>query len=387
MRTDHHTPARDRLPAVRKQPALSTAVGLLGLAGLLYGAVQATRPGLDSRHLAALILTVGIGLGWSGWLAGQHTGRPTLSLVAVALLGASGGAMAPLSVFGAVVVGVASMCAATLVDPVAAAALSLVGVAAAAISAAVAGQGFGGLSAAGIGALLGLLLGVARRQRQARETADAELAVERERSLVEHERAELLAERNRIAREVHDVLAHTLSALSVQMTALDSLMEDGAEAEARAVIGRSRRLVVEGLEETRRAVRALRDEPVALDEQLAALADGAGAVFRLQGPVRSLPPAAGMALLRVAQEALTNARKHAPGAPVSVELDYGDTCTRLVVVNTEAGGPGADADHELSATGSGYGLHGMRERVELLGGTFGADPVGEGWRVEAEVPA
>ncbi|MFM9557580.1 histidine kinase dimerization/phosphoacceptor domain-containing protein [Streptomyces caniscabiei] len=76
---------------------------------------------------------------------------------------------------------------------------------------------------------------------------------------------------HRLAREVHDVLAHTLSALSVQLTAVNGLVENGAGAGAvRAAVGRSRRLVVEGVEETRRTVRALRDEPVVLDDQLAA---------------------------------------------------------------------------------------------------------------------
>ncbi|MBC9729785.1 histidine kinase [Streptomyces sp. TRM68367] len=81
------------------------------------------------------------------------------------------------------------------------------------------------------------------------------------------------------------MLAHTLSALSVQMTALDSLVEDGAATdEVRAAIGRSSRLAVEGLEETRRAVWALREEPVALDEQLTALTESEGAAFRIAVP-------------------------------------------------------------------------------------------------------
>ncbi|MBE4740813.1 histidine kinase [Streptomyces caniscabiei] len=116
-----------------------------------------------------------------------------------------------------------------------------------------------------------MLLGAARRQQWAREWAAAEPVVERQRRLLEHERVELLAEHNRLAREVHDVLAHTLSALSVQLTAVNGLVENGAGAGAvRAAVGRSRRLVVEGVEETRRTVRALRDEPVVLDDQLAA---------------------------------------------------------------------------------------------------------------------
>lgn len=165
-------------------------------------------------------------------------------------------------------------------------------------------------------------------------------------------------------------------------------MEDGTDVRVvRAAIARNRRLVVEGLEETRRAVRALRAEPVALDDQLAALADGEGAVCRLTGTARRLPPAVGMAFLRVAQEALTNARKHAPGAQVMVDLAYGEGSTGLEVANAAAHGCGGEPAGELAATGGGYGLHGMRERVELLGGTFSAGPEGDGWRVEAEVPA
>ncbi|MGW1272099.1 sensor histidine kinase [Streptomyces sp. NPDC002491] len=364
---------------------LSWVVGLFGLAGLLYGAAPATRADQEGWHAAAVATTAGIGVGWSMWLVGRYTRRLVLSLAAVALLGVSGGAMTPLSAFGVVVVGLAALCAGTLVELLPAAVLALAGVAAAAVSATVAGDGLGELAATGIGALLGLLLGAGRRQQRVQERADAELAVERQRRRLEQERVELLAERNRLAREVHDVLAHTLSALSVQLTAVDSLMEDGVGAEeVRAAVARSRRLVVEGLQETRRAVRALRDEPMALDERLSALADGTGADFRIRGLARPLPPAVAMALWRLAQEALTNARKHAPGAPITMELAYGDTSVRLVIADSASG---AEPDGELAATGGGYGLQGMRERVELLGGTFRAGPADGGWRVEAEVPA
>ncbi|MFE7712681.1 sensor histidine kinase [Streptomyces sp. NPDC057486] len=384
MRIALWKPSDGRRRPTRRQPSLTNmAVSLLGMAGLLYWAAQQTAPGLHGPHLLALVLLVVAGLGCVGWLTGQSIRRPVLCLVGATLLGTAGGAMAILSHFGAIVVGIAALYAASVVEPLFAMAPALAGVTATAVSAAVAGQGFDALPSTVMGALLGLLVGIARRQRQVRE----ELMVERERRKVEHERAELLTERTHIAREVHDVLAHTLSALSVQMTVLDSLVEGGvAASEVRAAIGRSRRLVVEGLEETRRAVRVLRDEPVALDEQLAALADGAGAAFQLHGHARSLQPAAAIALLRVAQEALTNARKHAPGGSVSVELVYSDTSTRLVVVNATRGDSGDDAHHGLEATGGGYGLQGMRERVELLGGTVYAGPVGEGWRVEAEVP-
>ncbi|WP_416483258.1 sensor histidine kinase [Streptomyces sp. CL12] len=364
-------------------------MALFVLVGLVSGPVRATHPGPEGRHLAALILIICTGLGWVGWLIGRRGQRPAVSAISVALLGAGGGAMVALSTFGAVVVGVAALCAATLVDLIAAAALTAVGVACAAIAIAVVGHESSRLLTVGVGALLGLLLGVGRRQRHAWARADAELAVARERSAVEHQRAELLGERHRIAREVHDVLAHTLSALSVQMTALDSLVEDGVPArEVRAAIGRSRRLVVEGLEETHRAVRALRDEPVALDERLSALANGEGAAFRIRGRVRPLPPPVGMAMVRVAQESLTNVRKHAPsGAEVTVELLFGESYIDLTVTNTATDWDGVDPARRCAATRGGYGLHGMRERVELLHGTFSAGPKNGFWRVRAEIPA
>ncbi|MFF3379491.1 sensor histidine kinase [Streptomyces sp. NPDC002680] len=387
MSADRPRAAPDRVGPADGPWSLGPTVSLLALAGLVYGAATATRISLGGWYPGGLLLTAGVGLGWAGWLAWRNTERVALALGAILLLAVSGGAMVPLSGFGAVVVGVSGLCAATRVELKYAVVLAGAGVVAAWVAFAVIGHGNVGTLAAAAGAMVGLLLGVSRRQQQARTRADAELVVERERGAVEHERAELLAERNRIAREVHDVLAHTLSALSVQMTALDSLVESGADAPAvRAAIGRNRRLVVEGLEETRRAVQALRDQPVALDEQLSVLATGEGAALRTSGPTRSLPPAAGMALLRVAQEALTNARKHARDAQVTVELAYGDGHIGLTVTNTAAPGPGQEPPDELAATGGGYGLHSMRERVELVGGTFSAGPDGEGWRVEAEVP-
>ncbi|MFF6850830.1 sensor histidine kinase [Streptomyces antimycoticus] len=395
------------------EPTAEWAVGLLALGGLIYGAVQATHPGLDAHGLAALVVTVGLGLGWVGWLVGLRRDRPTVGVCAVALVGVCGGVAGAWASFGAVVVGVAAMCALMLVGLLPATALAGLGIAAAAVALAIDGQDVAKLAAVGVGALFGLLLGVVRRQRRHRLRSEAELAVAWERGAVEHERAELFAERNRIAREVHDVLAHTLSALSVQITALDSIVEDGAGTdEVRAAIGRSRRLVVEGLDETRRAVRALREEPVALDEQLTALATDEGADFRITGSVRPLPPAAGMALLRVAQEALTNTRKHAPGAAVAVTLAFGEASTRLTVTNEATVRSGVHPAGALAETGGGFGLTGMRERVELLGGTLDAGPEGAGpegagpegagpegagpegagpkaggWSVEAEVPA
>ena len=89
-------------------------------------------------------------------------------------------------------------------------------------------------------------------------------------------------------------------------------------------------------------------------------------------------------MYRAAQEALTNARKHAPGAGVSVRLDFTPEATVLVVDN---GATRTVAANELAATGAGFGLRGMRERIELVGGRFRAEPTSSGWTVEIAVPA
>jgi signal transduction histidine kinase len=88
-----------------------------------------------------------------------------------------------------------------------------------------------------------------------------------------------------------------------------------------------------------------------------------------------------LALVRVAQEALTNALKHAPGGRVQVDLHFAEHQVELTV---EDGGGGARSP--LAGAGGGYGLQGMRERAELVGGSLSAGPVGSGWRVQAVVP-
>jgi len=166
------------------------------------------------------------------------------------------------------------------------------------------------------------------------------------------------------------------------MEAIGSLIDDGATAaEVRVAVGRSRRLVGEGLDETRRAVRVLRDEPVDATDQITTLTADSDAEFRVCGEPRALPPAPGLALVRVAQEALTNARKHAAGADVVVELRFVPGSVELTV-DSAATTPSA-----LATTGGGYGLQGMKERLELVGGSLTAGPHDEGWRVHAVVPA
>ena len=207
-------------------------------------------------------------------------------------------------------------------------------------------------------ALGGLVGGVGRRQSQERVHAQA---------------------RVELARELHDVLAHTLGALAVQLEAAAAVTESGDRAQVDELLQRSRTLVASGLDETAEAVRALRDEPVPVAERIAALIEGTGIALHVEGTPRPLPPKPGLALYRAAQEAITNAGKHAPGAAVELCLAFRDGETVLTVRN--------DAREPVAAPGAGLGLQGMRERVELAGGHVEAGGSASGFVVEAAVPA
>jgi signal transduction histidine kinase len=207
------------------------------------------------------------------------------------------------------------------------------------------------------------------------------LAQERAARVAEAESA-ALAERARIAREIHDVLAHSLSAQMVHLEAVRLLIERGADRELileRVVAARG--MAREGLAETRQALSALRGEMSPVEDflsELVATVDGAD--ITVAGERQPLPAEASQAVRRVAQEALTNVRKHAPGAKVHMRLEYGEHEVTLGV--RDSGGPPG----ELSGAGAGYGLLGMRERAELLGGSLEAGPDEEGFVVTLRVP-
>ncbi|MEV5710871.1 histidine kinase [Actinoallomurus sp. NPDC052274] len=197
----------------------------------------------------------------------------------------------------------------------------------------------------------------------------------------------VLAERAHIAREIHDILAHSLSAQLVHLEGARLLIANGRSEEALDRVERARGLARSGLEETRRALATLRGDIPPTDEVLRELADehrsiaDARCEVTITGQPRELEPKAGLAIIRTAQEALTNARKHAPGADVAVDLRYLERWCELEVRDTGGQGPGP-----LAATGSGYGLVGMRERAELIGGALEAGPEEKGFRVLLRVP-
>jgi signal transduction histidine kinase len=230
--------------------------------------------------------------------------------------------------------------------------------------------------------LVALMAGLIRRQNEA-------LAEETRLAREEQARAAALGERARIAREIHDVLAHSLAALAVQLETADALLESGRAEQARRSLVRAGQLAREGLAETRRAIGALRGETLPLPELLDALAAGYRADFgvpatiRVEGRPCELGADTTLALYRSVQEAMTNVRKHAPGAPVRVDLRYSPEEVSLRVVN---GAPPDGAARPLAAVGGGYGLTGLRERAQLAGGAFEAGPADDGYRVDVRIP-
>jgi signal transduction histidine kinase len=259
-----------------------------------------------------------------------------------------------------------------------------------AISAAVANNGsqFPWIIAVSVG---GYVFGDARRSRRLALERAQDLLVMTRRANTEQAHAAALAERGRIARDVHDVLAHSLSGLAIQLEAADALMTDGSDLErAHTMVIRARRLARDGLSEVRRAVTALREDVKPPEETLAVLAadyaedTGWPTTFEvMNGPVPQLAVETAQTLQRVAQEALTNARKHAPGAAVAVRLTVGADTITLTVENQ------ASTKHSapLSDSGGGWGLVGLRERVGLVGGSVEAEATeAGGFRVAAAVP-
>ncbi len=229
---------------------------------------------------------------------------------------------------------------------------------------------------------------------------EAERALAQTRRALEAEtQAAALAERARIAREIHDVLAHSLAAVSVNLQAAEGLLseiEDDSPELAKAIecVARAGAFTREGMTEARRAVTALRDNeshppPGPLADQLAALAakhraDGDPAVeFSVAGTPRPVAAALGLAVYRTAQEALTNARKHAPGQPAGICLEFRAAEIAVQVSNPL---PSAESARPLAGAGAGYGLTGLRERAALAGGTLTAGPADGQWRVCLTIP-
>ena len=313
-----------------------------------------------------------------------------LQAVVIAVMGAAGVAIAGLQLKGAtgVAAGVAVFMSITRLPLSAGVAIGgAVTIALGAVSA-VAG---GSSSAVGAGTLVTVLLGVvAQFLKQSRESQDRTeiLLAELEDARDEQARAAAIAERGRIASELHDVLAHSLSGAAIQLQGARKLADrERAAPPLRDAIDRASELVKSGLVNARQAVGALRGDALPTVSELPTLIESYKAdmnldvTLRIEGQERTLSADSSLALYRGAQEALTNVVRYAPSACTTVTMRYEPDRTKLSVDN------GASATPPREAMGGGRGLDGLRERIERAGGTISAGPTETGWRVDVEVPA
>jgi signal transduction histidine kinase len=203
----------------------------------------------------------------------------------------------------------------------------------------------------------------------------------------------LLAERRRIARDVHDFVGHGLAAVMLQVTSARHVLRRDTTA-AEDALRTAEEVGRRSMQELRRTVALLRSDdeadvsgPVPAASEIPTLVDQAragGLAVELQtrGDLSRIPPGVGLAVYRIAQEALANAARHAPHARTMLALDVGNGRVALVA---ETNGPivaGSASERERP----GYGLLGMQERTTALGGEFAAGPTPNGWRVTCELP-
>jgi signal transduction histidine kinase len=378
--------------------------------------------GTGPQGIAITVALAISALSWAAWQFGERW--PRLWLAAFFVMAAAGGALAGLSSLStAVAVGFMVTISAGARLPIE---LSLAVIAETVAAFLIAALISNAPPQAIVGWSVGLVglwaFGLTRRAYLLR-AVEAEQALEQARRAHAAEtQAAALGERARIAREIHDVLAHSLAAVSVNLQAASGLLEtlpDSPElAKAIECVERAGALTKEGMAEARRAILALRGDMEAADAEAAgtgsagtgnagepgaATAGDAGTAtavglvarlrtlakehdaagdacveFTVTGTPRALGADGALTAYRTAQEALTNARKHAPGQPVRLTLDYDPDAVTLQVANPL---PESGTSGPLAAAGAGYGLTGLRERAALAGGTLTAEPRDGQWRV------
>jgi signal transduction histidine kinase len=377
---------------LRAPPAAGRQLMLARLAGLAVVDVLVAR---SPHHAGSVALLVVLAVLANVGALISTLGRPPAAGVqaaALALMALAGGLLAALQhgsaalAFPAVAV-VQTVSDGSLLEALAVGALALVG-----LETGVIWANRGATQALGYPAILlaGALVGLTRRQYVARGRAADALVAQSKRTEAESRRAAALDERTRIAREIHDVLAHALGGLTVQLDAAELLLSERGDVDAALERIRGCQLTArEGLQEARRAVAALRTDAPPLRESLTALLEsqrrqGDAVELVVEGSARELSPEASLALMRTVQEALTNARRHAPGSTVQVRLIYAAASTSVIVSNNAVE---ATAVAVGAAATGGYGLAGMRERLELAGGHLAAGPGPDGWTVSAEIPS
>ncbi|WPB93097.1 sensor histidine kinase [Streptomyces malaysiensis] len=249
-----------------------------------------------------------------------------------------------------------------------------------------------GLDEAIVSFTIAVVVGAALRGRR---VARNRLVEQEELTAEERARRTLLEERNRIARELHDVVAHHMSVISIQAQVAPHLAENPSD-ELKENLAGIRQNAVEALAELRRVLGVLRSEDALADgarhapqptldrlDELVGTVRGTGITILtdVTGERRPLPPGVELSAFRIVQEALSNVMRHAPGAEARVELGYQRRGLTVRVVNTAPDRPAPPSP------GAGHGLLGMRERAAMLGGelTTGPTPDG-GYEVTAVLP-
>ena len=379
-------------------------LGLVFIAVVVTASAQThPAPGLHGTSLAVTLLLAGyaaavgtaISVGWA------RRGPAAQVLVAI-LIGGCGIALAVVQPHGPVEIApsMGVWIAAVRLAPVMATATA--GAITAGLALAVGLTEHPAAQSAITAALVCLLLAVTgqfiRRSRESQDRTELLLAQLQDAREAEAEAA-ALAERTRIAGELHDVLAHSLSALAIQLQGARKLaVRETVSAALSGTIERSAQLAKAGLADARQAVGALRGERLPSLDRLPALVEdfrrdtGSAATLRIDGASRPLPAEASLALFRGAQEALTNIARYAPSATTTVTVSYQAGRTVLTVEDQIPGTgtalePLIDQRTLLADAGGGHGLAAMRERTQRAGGTARAGPTASGWLVELEVPA
>lgn len=383
------TSSEDRLAALADDGSWRRGVRGLGLVVAAI-ALVATVHDLGSG-LGAALLFVGLALWVVELLATPAPTAESVLLMAIGCCGAALRAIAPdsagflLAYFAAAAIGLRLGGRRGLVA---------VGVVLAAMAAAVPAAGTDHTTTSLATDLLGVgfafaVASATRSARSAHAHARA-LVAELEESRAAQAQAATLAERSRLAREIHDILAHSLSGQVMSLEATRLLAgRTGADPRVIAEIERALRLAKGGLAETREAIQALRGDiapgPSGLEELVAEARASHGLDARLvvEGDPGPVPAEVGLTIYRTAQEALTNTAKHAGrGASIRLELTWRADAVVLTATDRSA----VTGTGSITLPGAGYGLTGLRERAELAGGTLRSRPTGDGFLIELTLP-
>jgi signal transduction histidine kinase len=390
--THAHAVADTRL---RRQRDLLRPLGWAVVAVVAATVVtQHPAPGVHGAGLGTAVTTVVFVVSTMAAISDRFLDwSPGVRMCVVVAMGAAGVAVSALQPRGAtdLAAGAAVWMAITRLPLTTGVAVAAVIIAGQGAAAARTGSPAAVLAATLLGVLLGLVAYLMRQSREGQDRTElllAQLADSRDAQA----HAAAVAERGRIAADLHDVLARALSAAAIQLQGARLLAErEQVGLDLGGAIDRASRLIADGLVNARQAVSALRGEqPVALAD-LETLVEGLrhdmnlAITLHVEGTVRELPAQTGLALYRSVQEAVTNAARYAPDASVDITLSYEPGTTTMRAKNTQP--TTTVASPGLPGVGGGHGLIGLRERLEHAGGTLQSGPTESGWMVEVTVPA